>query len=313
MNTVGLISAKRHQTVRFSRLCTLISLTILLIEPVRGQSKLPDDHFRERLRAAGLIEGYLSPSALPEGIHLIPPPPASGSPQEQYDRISMSRVAETASATQIQIAIEDADIRFPKIASSFSCALGVDISEAGTPHLYQLMRRTFSDFVLPTIPIKAYYKRSRPFLVNSRPACNAIDSERLRNDGSYPSGHSAFGFGWALTLAGIAPDRTTALIQRGLEIGDGREACNVHWRSDIEQARLLVSIVLAHLQVEHEFRHDLDRARNEIEKIRSSSALPNGCTRSPGLADGLPDSARVMNGISNCSESHNPRCDIATH
>lgn len=263
----------------------LIGLIALLIRPAWGQSKPEDDHFRERLRAAGLPEGYLPPTALPESIRLIPPPPTPGSPREQYDRASISRFAANQSTAQLQQAIDDADIRFPKIAGSFSCALGIEISETGTPALYQLMRRSFSDFVLPTMSIKAYYKRSRPFTVNSKPACTGKDSDRLRNDGSYPSGHSAFGFGWALTLASVAPDRSAALVERGLEIGDGREACNVHWRSDIDQARVLASIIFAQLQGEKEFREDVDRARQEITKTRGSSAFLGGCIQPAKTAD----------------------------
>lgn len=271
--------------MHFKRLHILIFATILLTHAAYGQSKSSDSKFFDKLRAAGLIEGYLPSPALSEAVHLIPPPPPEGSPQEQYDRASVSLVVKTRSTSQIQQAINDADIRFPSIAASFRCALGVEISEAYTPHLYRLMRRSFSDFVLATTPIKAHYKRPRPFVVNSRPACIGKDVERLRNDGSYPSGHSAFGFGWALTLASVDPERTIALVQRGLEIGDGREACNVHWRSDIDQGRVLASIVFARLQIEQEFQRDINLARQEVQQLRGSIVPPDEC-RHPSV---LPD------------------------
>ncbi len=39
---------------------------------------------------------------------------------------------------------------------------------------------------------------------NNAPVCTPEDEEKLRKDGSYPSGHTALGWAWALILTEIA-------------------------------------------------------------------------------------------------------------
>jgi hypothetical protein len=56
------------------------------------------------------------------------------------------------------------------------------------------------------------------------------DEEALRKDGSYPSGHSSIGWGWALILTELAPDRAEEILARGRAFGGSRNVCNAHYR-----------------------------------------------------------------------------------
>jgi acid phosphatase (class A) len=67
------------------------------------------------------------------------------------------------------------------------------------------MRRTLTDVALSTYAAKTHYKRGRPFMENNQPICTPDDETGLREDGSYPSGHTATGWGWALVLSEISP------------------------------------------------------------------------------------------------------------
>ena len=44
-------------------------------------------------------------------------------------------------------------------------------------------------------------------MVNQMATCTPAEETMLREDGSYPSGHNAIGWAWALILAEIAPER----------------------------------------------------------------------------------------------------------
>ncbi len=48
-------------------------------------------------------------------------------------------------------------------------------------------------------------------------------------DGSYPSGHTAAGWGWALAFSQINPERSNELFMCGLAFGQSRVICNAHW------------------------------------------------------------------------------------
>ena len=70
------------------------------------------------------------------------------------------------------------------------------------------------------------------------------------------------------------------MIRRGIDFGDSRQVCNVHWPSDVEQGRVLAAAVFARLQAEPEFRSDLETARKEVAAARASGvAAPATCPR----------------------------------
>lgn len=233
-----------------------------------------EEALRNRMIKAGALPGYLQPSTLPDGIALLPPPPAEGTAAAARDREANERVLAEADAARRERATSDASTAFPGVTTSFSCALGLEIGEATTPALYRMMRRTLADFGLATRPAKQRYMRARPFVVNGKPLCTPQDIDTLRGDGSYPSGHSAYGFGWGLLLASVAPERGDALIRRGIDYGDSRQVCNVHWQSDVEQGRVLAAAVFARLQAADEFRQDFDAARREVATARSNGVPP---------------------------------------
>ena len=78
----------------------------------------------------------------------------------------------------------------------------------------------------------------RSWSMTSRPALPASEAA-LRKNGSYPSGHTAFGWAWGLILSELVPTRTNEIIRRGRAYGVSRMVCNVHWKSDVEAGRAM--------------------------------------------------------------------------
>ncbi|HME33573.1 MAG TPA: phosphatase PAP2 family protein [Terriglobales bacterium] len=197
----------------------------------------------------GILAGYLPTKVLPNSLALLPPPPAAGSAALALDEEFSRKTLELRDTARWALAAEDADLTFPHAAATFSCALNAPITERDTPHLYMLMRRSLADSGLSTYPAKDNYKRTRPFAVNKQPICTPDEEKQLLNDGSYPSGHTAIGWGWALILSEIAPDRTDALLARGRAFGQSRVVCNVHWESDVIEGRLFAPNALSQREI----------------------------------------------------------------
>ena len=130
------------------------------------------------------------------------------------------------------------------------------------------------DLAAPTSPVKKTYKRDRPFMVNGQPMCTPTWDKALRHDGSYPSGHSAIGWGWALILAEAAPGRASEILARGRAFGQSRSVCNVHWLSDTEEGRVIASGAVAMLHAQPEFVADIAVAREEISALRARNLPP---------------------------------------
>jgi hypothetical protein len=163
---------------------------------------------------------------------------------------------------------------FPQAAGTFSCALNAPISEQDTPHLYMLLRRTLADAGLYTYRAKNHYQRTRPFVVNKEPTCTPDEEAHLKKDGSYPSGHTALGWAWALILSEIAPERADAILAKGRAFGESRIICNVHWHSDVVEGRFMGAAAVARLHADPAFRAELAAAKAELAAVRAKGLKP---------------------------------------
>lgn len=219
--------------------------------------------------------GYLSPGTTPGSLTLLPPPPAPGSGAQARDDEGARAALALQGGPRWDLATQDADLTFPNVAGTFSCAIGAPVTEIETPTLYKLLRRSLSDIGLSTYPTKTKYQRPRPFTVNNKPMCTPAIDAGLRKDGSYPSGHAAVGWGWALIVAEVVPDRIDAVLARGRAFSDSRRVCNVHWQSDVDEGRTMGAAVVARLHDSAEFRADVAAAKTEVIAARARGLKPN--------------------------------------
>jgi len=223
----------------------------------------------------GILQGYLLMDDPLDSHAFVPPPPAPASPAQAADDAFSRTMLPLQGTARWELAKSDAHLGFPDAANTFACALGIQPSETATPHLYMLLRRTLADLGLATYGAKNAYQRARPFMVNEQPTCAPEDEEELRTDGSYPSGHTAIGWGWALILSDLAPDRAEQLLARGVAFGESRNVCNVHWRSDVQAGMLVGAAAYARLQGNAQFNEAMTQARQEISRARSDMLMPN--------------------------------------
>ena len=224
----------------------------------------------------GLLEGYLPPDSVPDSLKLLPPPPRQGSLAYDLDVANAESTFPLQGSPRWEVAAIDANLHFPEAAAIYSCTLGIPITKDGTPRLYTLLQRTLSDAGLATYKAKNNYQRPRPFMVNGKSICTPDEEEMLRGDGSYPSGHTAAGWAWALILSEIAPERRDAILARGVEYGKSRYMCNVHWLSDVQASQVIASGTVAQLHNDPVFRADLRAARAEVQAMRRQGLSPNG-------------------------------------
>ena len=223
----------------------------------------------------GILAGYLGREELPNSLVLVPPAPTPGTAAYALDEEVSRQDLALMGSLRWELAKLDADLTFPGAAGTFSCAIGVPISEAETPHLYMLLRRSLTDAGLSTGAAKAQYKRSRPFVENQQSTCTPDQEARLVKDGSYPSGHATAGWAWALILTEIAPAKTEAILARGRAYGESRLICNAHWQSDVAEGRLMGASTVARLHADAAFRDDLEAAKTEYAVALAKGLKPS--------------------------------------
>ena len=246
---------------------TLLAVTLVIgvtINETRAAG--PGEQVKEIM--PGMLEGYLSKEEQLDSKAFVVPAPAGDSALQAMDTAWADNMQALRGKARWKLAISDADLSFPAAAGVFSCALGIPVSEEETPALYMLLRRTLTDVGLAPYSAKNAYQRERPFMVRGETVCTPKDEEALRKDGSYPSGHTAIGWGWALILTELAPDRAEQILARGRSFGESRNVCNAHWFSDVVAGRLVGAAAVAKLHGNKQFRDAMEAARADIERMR---------------------------------------------
>ena len=234
----------------------------------------------ERSRGGQVPFGYLSPSEWVDGAALLPAPPARGSAAELADLEAHRALVPARATSRWTQAISDAEVlAYPQALHSFSCVVGTVISEKTTPHLNMLLLRAGVDGGMSALSVKKKYQRTRPFVELGEKSCTPNWDIVLAQDGSYPSGHAVLGWTWGALLAGLAPDRSDALLQRGADFGVSRMVCAVHWQTDVTAGQKLAAATLSRLEANEAFRRQRELARQELKLARAKGAAPEpGCT-----------------------------------
>lgn len=222
----------------------------------------------------GMLQGYLTKEQQLDSKEFVLPSPTEYSTRQTIDTAWADKLKALRGTARWDLAISDADLAFPSAARTFACALGIPVTERDTPALYMLLRRTLTDIGLAPYSAKNAYQRERPFMVRGEVVCTPEDEEALRKDGSYPSGHTAIGWGWALILTELAPDRAEAILARGRSFGESRNVCNAHWYTDVVAGRLVGAAAVARLHADEEFLAAMKAARADIDRARRDGLSP---------------------------------------
>jgi acid phosphatase (class A) len=228
--------------------------------------------------------------------------PVPGDPRYKSDREIFRKTRKLVGSARYAMAIADAQTRPAAMLKDFSCAMGVGLTPANAPRLAALAQRAGFDTGVRAGAAKNVYQRQRPYVIDKGPTCQSpaelLDPDRKRASYDYPSGHSTWGWTWALVLASAAPDRAQQILERGRAYSESRFVCGVHNQSAVEAGMLAASATMAVIQTKPAYQMDLAAARQEVAIIRrDSSATPAHCEAEarlvaqpvlPPLADPVP-------------------------
>jgi lysophospholipase L1-like esterase len=114
--------------------------------------------------------------------------------------------------------------------------------------------------------------RLRPYVFYREGTLIPKSEEGSRRSGSYPSGHTVRGWGMALVLAELNPERQDTLFKAGYEWGQSRVIAGYHWQSDVDASKLLASATYARMQANAAYNEDIAAAREELKALAEADA-----------------------------------------
>lgn len=226
---------------------------------------------------------YYKSDSLPDAVYYLPAPPDTSDmlfAADFYQWIWGKSMRPTPRGAQ---ASWESLYGVERMATVFGEALGITITQDGTPAIWTLLQRAGSTGNRAVSLAKKHYMRVRPFArTNEHVASEFDDEDGLRKNGSYPSGHTANGWGAALAMAEMLPECQDTILRRGFEYGQSRVIVGAHWQSDVNAGYLASSVAFACMHKHPDFAKDIAAARAEVLKQRPDLAAD----KKPGFPDG---------------------------
>ena len=221
--------------------------------------------------------GYLTPGEF-DVTAALEPAPRRGDPRFDTDRKIFRATRKLEGTPRWQLATNDAKLTVPALLDDFSCAVGMRLTPENAPKLVALVTKAAIDTGGQTARAKEMFQRNRPFLFDRgnicQPKSELFDKRHDRMSYDYPSGHTTWGWTWALILTAAVPDRAQQILARGRAYGDSRFVCGAHNESAVEAGMQSAGATMAVISAKAAYQADLAGVRDELAALRASGEPP---------------------------------------
>lgn len=126
------------------------------------------------------------------------------------------------------------------------------------PATTQLLLNCIQDIRVTEFRLKQYFKRPRPYHLESR-----LQPLARISSPSFPSGHSLWSYTEAYIFSELFPDKRQQFINAAAEVRWSRELLGIHYPSDNEASRILGWYLLKYWYNNPKFTDDLKKAKAE--------------------------------------------------
>ena len=235
---------------------------------------------------------YLQGDDMPNALIYIPGPPDTTMLATNGDYAHWIWGKAMRNTPRGELASMDSKYGMKRLSVVYSDILGIDISEEQTPAIYRFMYRAGSTGAGAVAEMKNAQFRKRPFQLMNEPTWGMYDNEEeLFTNSSYPSSHTACGWGTALALAEMVPNMQDTILSRGYEYGISRVIVGAHWQSDVDAAFTCASAAIARSHAADEYQADLEAARAEYMQIKGLTIDDISTSTSPSAVKILDNPA----------------------
>ena len=240
-------------------LCTFVFLHLCILS-LFAQTKNGDK-----------FPSFVLVDSIPKVENFLPAPPDTASMNYFNDYVQHQWGKSLRATPRGQQAIADAELDdFEAVLGLFADAFGMKITKADTPEMYNLLWWGKNDAVNATYRVKksGMQPRKRPYVQFGEGTLVPEEEASHVKCSSYPSNHSAAGWGIALLLVELNPANEDAILKRGYEYGQSRVIAGYHYQSDVDAARLAATAAIARIHAEPFFQKQMQKARKELAKLK---------------------------------------------
>lgn len=227
----------------------------------------------------------------PNGVFFLPAPPDTASAEYLDDLLQFQWGKTQRNTPRGHQASEESLWTPDAMRVVMAEALGIDvISQDKTPALDRLLVKIYNTGNASTKASKEEYMRIRPFVQMNDPLWARYDDDFLRTNGSYPSGHTSFGWATALVFAEMWPELQDTILRRGFQFGENRVIVGAHYQSDVTAGYLCAAASVARAHTNPELEKDILAARAECARLKG---LPEDYD--PVTGADVPYGERIVN------------------
>ncbi|KQX20845.1 MULTISPECIES: acid phosphatase [unclassified Sphingomonas] len=219
-------------------------------------------------QASFLDPGYLNL------IDVVSPAPIPQEARGVADREIFRLTRALKGTPRWDLAVADVPSDTTSMMRGFSCAAGISMTPANAPKTAALLEKAARDSGRETTELKAFYKKKRPFVIDSGETCEP-QTDALAMSYDYPSGHATRGWTWGLVLAEILHERAAPILARARAYGESRIVCGVHNMSAVEAGRMVASSTMTVVRTEQAYADAVVAARAELAALRKLGNAPS--------------------------------------
>jgi len=221
----------------------IVFLCFLVSPAASAKDKVKNPHWLSQAEVQAIVAGE-------------PPPPPAGSQAEKDDLQAEIQAEKTRTPERIAEAKLDANYS----VRLFTDIVGPRLTPENDPVTFRFFEQLDRQVAKVVGESKDHWKRPRPYLAHP----DVIHPIFTANGYSYPSGHSAHAFAFALVLGRLFPDRAQDFIARAEKIARSRVDAGVHYTSDIKEGRVVGAEIVKHLMASDEFQAAFQAAKAEV-------------------------------------------------
>lgn len=156
----------------------------------------------------------------------------------------------------------------------FACAARVTMTPLNAPKTAALLEKASRDTAREANELRSFYKRKRPFLLDSGEICEP-QTDELAMSYDYPSGTATKGWTWGLILAEILHERAAPILARGRAYGESRIVCGAHSMSAVEAGQMVAGATMAVVRTEQSYADAVVAARTELLALQRTGTAPS--------------------------------------